>query len=105
MPNLGGWEIVIILGVLVLLFGAKKLPDMARSIGQSARVFKGEMKGLRGDDEATPAPKAPEPQQQAPQAPPAPLPPAAPVAAPQPPAQGTPQPSQAAQQGPSSTGQ
>lgn len=49
MGSLGGWEIVIILGVLVLLFGARKLPDMARSIGQSARVFKGEMKGLRED--------------------------------------------------------
>ena len=53
MPNLGGWEFVILIGILVLLFGAKRLPDMARSIGQSARVFKGEMKGLR-DDEKTP---------------------------------------------------
>jgi sec-independent protein translocase protein TatA len=50
MGNLGGWEILIILGLLVVLFGAKRLPDMARSIGQSARVFKGEMKGLRDDD-------------------------------------------------------
>jgi sec-independent protein translocase protein TatA len=52
MPNLGGWEFVILIGVLVLLFGAKRLPDMARSIGQSARVFKGEMKGMKGDDGA-----------------------------------------------------
>ncbi|MBN9108131.1 MAG: Sec-independent protein translocase subunit TatA [Pseudonocardia sp.] len=52
MGSLGGWEIVIIIGVLVLLFGAKKLPDMARSVGQSARVFKGEMKGMKSDDEA-----------------------------------------------------
>jgi sec-independent protein translocase protein TatA len=61
MPNLGGWEIVIIIGVLVLLFGAKKLPDMARSIGQSARVFKGEMKGLKDDDgpRSDPPPAAP----------------------------------------------
>ena len=43
----GGWEWLIIIGVLLLLFGAKRLPDMARSVGQSARVFKGEMKGLR----------------------------------------------------------
>ena len=75
--NLGGWEIVIILGVLVLLFGAKRLPDMARSIGQSARVLKGEMKGLRNDDaekaEAAPPPKA--------TAEPTSLPPAAPVQA------------------------
>jgi sec-independent protein translocase protein TatA len=46
----GGWEWLIIIGVLVLLFGAKRLPEMARSVGQSARVFKGEMKGLRDDD-------------------------------------------------------
>ena len=46
MGSLGGWEIVILLVVVVALFGAKRLPDMARSIGQSARVFKGEMKGL-----------------------------------------------------------
>jgi sec-independent protein translocase protein TatA len=50
MPSLGGWEFVILIGVLVLLFGAKRLPDMARSIGQSARVFKGEMKGLKGEE-------------------------------------------------------
>jgi sec-independent protein translocase protein TatA len=59
MPNLGGWEFVILIGVLVLLFGAKRLPDMARSIGQSARVFKGEMKGMRNDDD--PAGKRAEP--------------------------------------------
>jgi sec-independent protein translocase protein TatA len=59
MPNLGGWEFVILIGILVLLFGAKRLPDMARSIGQSARVFKGEMKGMRGDDD--PAGKRAEP--------------------------------------------
>lgn len=53
MPNLGGWELVILLGVLVLVFGAKRLPDMARSIGQSARVFKGEMKGLKKDTPET----------------------------------------------------
>jgi sec-independent protein translocase protein TatA len=70
MPNLGGWEFVILIGVLVLLFGAKRLPDMARSIGQSARVFKGEMKGMKSDEqpgarteESTPAelPAAPPP--------------------------------------------
>lgn len=64
MGSLGGWEIVIILGVLVLLFGAKRLPDMARSIGQSARVFKGEMKGMKSEESppasaAGPAPAEP----------------------------------------------
>jgi sec-independent protein translocase protein TatA len=71
MPSLGGWELVIILGILVLLFGAKRLPDMARSIGQSARVFKGEMKGMKEDGSAKD--KSADP------APPAQIPPAAPV--------------------------
>jgi sec-independent protein translocase protein TatA len=57
MPNLGGWEIVVLVGVLLLLFGAKRLPTMARSVGQSARIFKGEMKGLRGEPAAAPAPE------------------------------------------------
>jgi len=65
MGSLGGWEILIILVVLVVLFGAKRLPDMARSIGQSARVFKGEMKGLR-DDEKAPEPRADAPQESRP---------------------------------------
>jgi sec-independent protein translocase protein TatA len=47
---------LIVIGVLVVLFGAKKLPQMARSVGQSARVFKGEMKGLREDEQAAAAP-------------------------------------------------
>ncbi|BBG02169.1 MULTISPECIES: Sec-independent protein translocase subunit TatA [Pseudonocardia] len=59
----GGYEWLIIIAVLLLLFGAKKLPEMARSIGQSARVFKGEMKGLKDDDDraqAASAEQAPE---------------------------------------------
>lgn len=59
MGSLGGWEIVIIIGVLVLLFGAKRLPDMARSVGQSARVFKGEMKGLKNEDGSDKSPDQP----------------------------------------------
>ena len=59
MPNLGGWELVILIGGLVLLFGAKRLPDMARSIGQSARVFKGEMKGMKDDGSKGDAPAEP----------------------------------------------
>ena len=52
----GGYEWLIIIAVLLLLFGAKKLPEMARSVGQSARVFKGEMKAMKEDGAAeTPA--------------------------------------------------
>ena len=56
----GGWEWLIIIGVLVLLFGAKRLPEMARSVGQSARVFKGEMKGLKDDESRDPVKGAPQ---------------------------------------------
>ncbi len=49
----GGWELLIIAGVIVLLFGARKLPDMARSVGQSARIFKGEMKGMKAEEADT----------------------------------------------------
>lgn len=45
-----GFELFAILAVLVLLFGAKKLPDAARSLGRSMRIFKAETKGLRSDE-------------------------------------------------------
>lgn len=38
------WHLIVILVVLFLLFGAKKMPDMARSVGQSLRIFKSEMR-------------------------------------------------------------
>ncbi|MCD2195164.1 Sec-independent protein translocase subunit TatA [Actinomycetospora endophytica] len=40
---------LIIVGVLVVLFGAKKLPDLARSVGQSARVFHSEIRELSNE--------------------------------------------------------
>jgi sec-independent protein translocase protein TatA len=46
-----GWHILIIVGLLVVLFGARKLPDSARSIGQSLRIFKSEMKAAGQDGE------------------------------------------------------
>lgn len=45
------WVIIAIVGV-VLLFSAKKLPDMARGLGQSMRIFKAETRGLREDEKA-----------------------------------------------------
>jgi sec-independent protein translocase protein TatA len=45
--------LVVLLVVLVLLFGAPKLPGMARSLGQSMRIFKSEVKELAGDDPDT----------------------------------------------------
>jgi sec-independent protein translocase protein TatA len=50
MGTLRPWHILILVGVLVLLFGAKKLPDAARSLGRSMRIFKAETRGLMEDD-------------------------------------------------------
>jgi sec-independent protein translocase protein TatA len=75
MSNFKGWEILIILALLLILFGAKRMPDAARGLGRSLRIFKAETKGLRDDDkdrdegdasqrsdltDSTPAPRTPE---------------------------------------------
>jgi sec-independent protein translocase protein TatA len=52
MPDLGVPELLIIAFIVVLLFGSKKLPDAARSVGRSMRIFKAETKGLREDEAA-----------------------------------------------------
>ena len=49
MHALQPWHIAILVGVLILLFGAKKLPDAARSLGRSMRILKAETKGLAED--------------------------------------------------------
>jgi sec-independent protein translocase protein TatA len=41
--NLTGWHVVIILVVVLLLFGATRLPALAKAVGQSAKIFRGEM--------------------------------------------------------------
>jgi sec-independent protein translocase protein TatA len=50
MPDLGIGEIAIIALVIFALFGYKRLPDAARSLGRSMRVFKAETRGLKEDD-------------------------------------------------------
>ncbi|GAA3341279.1 hypothetical protein GCM10020358_32000 [Amorphoplanes nipponensis] len=50
MGALKPWHIAIFVVVLVLLFGAKRLPDAARSLGRSLRIIKAETKGLVDDD-------------------------------------------------------
>jgi sec-independent protein translocase protein TatA len=47
----GGWELVLIVLVILLLFGAKKLPELARGSGLALRIFKSETKGLVDDDD------------------------------------------------------
>jgi sec-independent protein translocase protein TatA len=44
MGNLTGWHFLILLVVILLLFGAPKLPGLAKSLGQSLKIFKSEMK-------------------------------------------------------------
>jgi sec-independent protein translocase protein TatA len=70
MDGLRGWEIVIILVLLVVLFGAKRLPDASRSLARSLRIFKAETKGLRDDN----APERPDTGQAPPAAQPQPQP-------------------------------
>lgn len=45
-----GWHIVILLLIVVVLFGYKRLPDVTRSLGRSMRIFKSEVESLRDDD-------------------------------------------------------
>jgi sec-independent protein translocase protein TatA len=52
--GLGTPELLLILAVLVLLFGASKLPELARGSGRALRIFKAETKGLMDDDETEP---------------------------------------------------
>jgi sec-independent protein translocase protein TatA len=59
---LGGlqpWHWLIVIAAFILLFGAKKLPDAARSLGKSMRIFKSEIKEMQSDgkpeDAALPA--------------------------------------------------
>jgi sec-independent protein translocase protein TatA len=58
MGALKPWHIAILVVVLILLFGAKRLPDAARSLGRSMRIIKAETKSLHDDDERDLAEKA-----------------------------------------------
>jgi sec-independent protein translocase protein TatA len=88
-----GWELVLIVVVIVLLFGARKLPDAARGLGRSLRIFKAEIKDPNdeeGRDAAAGLPPVETPQSitstpVVPVAPVTPVAPAAPVQAVQPP--------------------
>ena len=51
MGALKPWHIIVLVVVLILLFGAKRLPDAARSLGRSLRIIKAETKGLVDDDD------------------------------------------------------
>jgi sec-independent protein translocase protein TatA len=58
MFGLGTQELVIILVIVLILFGANRLPDLARSLGSSVKEFKKGVNEVKADDEA--APKEPD---------------------------------------------
>jgi sec-independent protein translocase protein TatA len=53
-----GPHLLLVLAVVILLFGATKLPALAKAVGQSARIFRSEVKGLKDDEKADAAPTA-----------------------------------------------
>ncbi|WP_239396492.1 Sec-independent protein translocase subunit TatA [Frankia sp. CiP3] len=55
LGEFGPWHLLIVAVVFVVLFGSRKLPDAARSVGQSLRILKAETRGLRDDAPAMPA--------------------------------------------------
>lgn len=55
--GLGTPELLIILAVIILLFGASKLPELARGSGRALRIFKAETKGLTDDDDGQKTPE------------------------------------------------
>lgn len=50
MGALKPWHIIVLVLLVLLLFGAGKLPSLARNVGKSMRIFKSEVEELRGDD-------------------------------------------------------
>ena len=56
MPNLGPMELVLILGVALLLFGGRKLPELAKGMGEGIKNFKNALK-----EENTPTPPPADP--------------------------------------------
>ncbi len=51
IQGLTGWHLLLVLAVILLLFGAAKLPALAKSVGQSARLFKGEIDEMKREDQ------------------------------------------------------
>lgn len=54
LSQLRGWEWLIIVALVLLLFGAKRMPDAARGLGRSLRIFKAETKGMLDQSDSLP---------------------------------------------------
>ena len=61
MPNIGPLEIIIVLVIVLVIFGPKRLPDLGRSLGTSMREFKDSVTGKDDDRQIDPADAKPEP--------------------------------------------
>ncbi|MFJ1651508.1 Sec-independent protein translocase subunit TatA [Streptomyces sp. NPDC088337] len=55
------WHLLILVAVVVLIFGSKKLPDTARALGKSMRILKSETKAMKDDGASNEPPTEPEP--------------------------------------------
>lgn len=58
MPNLGATELIIILVIVVILFGSKKLPDLAKSVGSSMKELRKSMSDEAGNEKSSDAKKS-----------------------------------------------
>ena len=63
MPNIGPLEIIIVLVIVLVIFGPKRLPDLGRSLGSSMREFKDSVTGKDDDKEIESPDAKPEPVQ------------------------------------------
>ena len=61
--SLGTPELLLVLAIVILIFGASKLPELARGSGRALRIFKAETKGLIDDDDDDDSTKTPEQRQ------------------------------------------
>lgn len=50
MGRISAWQIIMLIVVILIVFGASRLPDIARSVGQSMKIFKREVQELRDDE-------------------------------------------------------
>ncbi|MFD7223952.1 Sec-independent protein translocase subunit TatA [Streptomyces sp. NPDC059892] len=60
------WHLLIVAIVIIVLFGSKRLPDAARSVGKSLRILKSEARAMKGEDATHPAPSGRAPSGRAP---------------------------------------
>jgi sec-independent protein translocase protein TatA len=63
MGEFSPWHLLIVAAAFMLLFGANKLPQMARAVGQSMRIFKAETRALSGEKEPEQLPPTAQPSQ------------------------------------------